>query len=77
MTLEKSLRLEALEALRAAKCDCGRAKRSGQSFCSRCYYSLPESTRKDLYLGWGGGYEEAWDEARDFLRQERRVGRSS
>lgn len=42
-------------------CRCGRAKRRGKTFCSKCYYALPEKLRDQLYQprGYTDTYREA------------------
>lgn len=46
---------------------CEKKKSKAQSFCSSCYYKLPEGMRKSLYRRFGDGYEEAYEEAIDEL----------
>jgi hypothetical protein len=52
---------------------CGARKRPNNGFCSKCYYSLPKSMQSDLWKRFGSGYEEAHEDARDWLEQERRA----
>ncbi|KKN46369.1 hypothetical protein LCGC14_0673450 [marine sediment metagenome] len=52
-TLEKIDRAfvrQAYQDLKSGKCfPCGRRKKSGQSLCKSCYFSLPPKTRNALY----------------------------
>ena len=54
--------------LLSAECECGRAKKSGNSFCNRCYKALPKYLQRRLYRRVGEGYEEAHGEARAILK---------
>ena len=72
MALSESPRAQALRDLEGPLCAaCGKAKMPKQSFCRPCYFSLPEDMRKALYRRFGSGYEEAYDDAKDWLIQER------
>lgn len=51
---------EAIEQLQSNDCRCGNEKKSGQSFCSWCYRSLPRAIRNALYNHIGCGYEQAY-----------------
>ena len=76
MALSESPRARALREFESTNCPvegCGAAKARGQSFCSRCYFSLPKEMRDALYQRFGSGYEEAHEDAREFLEQERRA----
>lgn len=48
---------------------CGGQKRKNQSFCPRCFIALPPKKRAALYLAFGDGYEDAFEEAVKFLRE--------
>ena len=41
-------------------CRCGNSKQTKQTFCRKCYYSLPPEMRRALYRRMGEGYEEAY-----------------
>jgi len=56
-----------IDELKSDKCQCGAPKLSMQSFCRRCFKSLPAQMRRDLYLVVGGGYQEAYDAALHYL----------
>lgn len=57
-----------LEQFKSEECLCGRTKKPRFSFCYRCYKALPGDMQKDLYQPFGNGYEEAFDEACQFLQ---------
>jgi predicted amidophosphoribosyltransferase len=48
--------------------NCGNAKRKKMSFCSKCYYKLPEEVRNNLYTAMSDGYAEIYDEAKELLK---------
>lgn len=48
-------------------CRCTRVKRKMNTFCSRCYYKLPQAMRSALYQKIGEGYEESYKSAVAFL----------
>jgi hypothetical protein len=52
---------------------CASPKRKANGFCSKCYYSLPEDMKKALWRRFGSGYEEAHEDARDWLQAEQRA----
>ena len=56
-----------ISELKSEECQCGEWKRSGMSFCYKCYVSLPRLVQKALYTSFGQGYEEAYDEAIKYL----------
>lgn len=49
--------------LMSNQCACGKAKKSGRSFCYGCFIALSRDLRQALYQRIGGGYEEAYEEA--------------
>ncbi len=51
----------------AETCECGRDKRSRNSFCRFCYNRLPPNMRHDLYKRVGAGYVESHLAARKYL----------
>jgi len=57
-----------LKELKGEECACGNYKKSGMSFCFNCYKNLPDDIQKDLYLRFGNGYEEAYEEAYGWLK---------
>jgi predicted amidophosphoribosyltransferase len=72
MALSESPQRQALRELGESVCAaCQSAKKPKQSFCPRCYYTLPEEMRTALYRRFGSGYESAYDDAKDWLRQEK------
>jgi len=50
---------------------CRGSKESRHSFCGRCYHALPKSMQSDLWRRFGHGYEQAFADAQDWLRQQR------
>jgi hypothetical protein len=58
-----------LAELRSNECQCGNYKKSGNSFCYNCYSSLPNDLQKSLYSRFGNGYEEAYEEAIEHLKE--------
>jgi hypothetical protein len=68
--ISRERRLEILESLGSTKCEgCGKAKKYKMSHCRACYFKLPPRLRKALYQGFGDGYEEAYEESLEFLRE--------
>jgi hypothetical protein len=51
-------------------CVCGAAKPRRNSFCRKCYFSLPAGLRNRLYRTVKDGYATYYDEAKDFLKYE-------
>jgi hypothetical protein len=49
---------------------CGKAKVRMNGFCSRCYFSLPKPIRNRLWNPFGEGYEQAHQEAREWLANQ-------
>lgn len=71
MPLSESANARALRELRGKVCPaCGKNKGTGKSFCSTCYYLLPQENRNALYRLFGDGYLEAYDAAIEFLKAE-------
>lgn len=68
-----SLIQQALQELDGTVCYCGAEKKKGQSFCKRCYFSLPKNMQRDLYKHISEGYAEIYDSAKDFLRIEANI----
>ena len=58
-----------LKELMGTDCRCGASKNSANTFCSKCYYRLPVEMRKGLFQRMGGGYEEAYAVAVEFLER--------
>jgi len=46
---------------------CAGVKRKASALCKACYYALPENLRAALWSRFGWGYEQAFDEAMQFL----------
>lgn len=58
---------ELVEELGGTKCQCGRSKKRANTFCSKCFYSLPKDQQRALYKRLGDGYEEAYATAMESL----------
>jgi len=56
-----------LDELRGTKCRCGSEKRSRETFCKCCYYTLPAEMRRALYRRFDEGYEQAYAAAAKVL----------
>jgi len=59
-----------LESFKSDECLCERPKKPRFSFCYRCYKALPLDQQRALYQAFGGGYEQAFDEACQYLQSE-------
>lgn len=68
MALSRSEEQDYLDELYGRQCFCGSRKKSSQTFCSNCYFRLPNDMRKALYRRFGHGYESAVDRAKEYLR---------
>lgn len=58
---------ELIDELSSTACRCGKNKRPRNTFCTGCYYSLPQPMPVALYHRVGQGYEEAYAAAAEFL----------
>lgn len=68
MTRER--RLKILQSLGSTACEgCNGTKKPKMSHCRKCYYVLPPKMRSALYKGFGEGYEEAYEESLNFLKE--------
>ena len=56
-----------IDELLSEECFCGRTKKSKMSLCYTCYKSLPKDKKQALYQRMGDGYEEAYDDAIEWL----------
>ncbi|MCK4718529.1 MAG: hypothetical protein KAT70_07655 [Thermoplasmata archaeon] len=56
-----------LNEFKSEECYCGKDKKTRTAFCYRCYESLPNDMKKGLWKSFGGGYEEAYDTALEWL----------
>lgn len=70
MPLTESPKLQAIRELDSEQCSCGNKKKPKQSFCNRCYYSLSRPMQLALYRRFGSGYEEAYQAAKNWLKEE-------
>lgn len=62
-----------LNELKAEECVCGGSKKRGFAFCYQCYKTLPVHLQRDLYRQIMHGFEEAYDESVEYLKDEGRV----
>ena len=62
-----------IQELRGEECACGRSKKSRFAFCYTCYKLLPADMAKDLWNYMGDGYEEAYDAAISWLKEDGRI----
>jgi hypothetical protein len=62
-----------IQELAGEECACGRSKKSRYSFCFTCYQLLPSDMQKDLWFYIGDGYEEAYDTAITWLKEDGRI----
>lgn len=76
MTLSESPKEQAMREFMGDVCSCGKPKKRGRSFCGRCYFTLPEPMRNTLFARFGRGYEENYEAAKDWLREEAKAGKA-
>lgn len=55
--------------LRSDSCRCERGKKVGQAVCMTCWKRLPKYMQAALYDRIGCGFEEAYDDAVQFLSE--------
>ena len=67
MSQDAALQHALIVELKSAVCRCGKKKASMNSFCYRCFTSLPRQLRTDLYKRVGQGYEESYEKAVEIL----------
>jgi hypothetical protein len=72
--LKREMKERAIKAMRAPKCVCGREKRFGICFCSGCWNALPGGLQRGLYRLIGVGFEQAYENARVWLRAAKGIG---
>jgi hypothetical protein len=65
----------AVHELAGVQCRCGRPKQPRQTFCRKCYYTLPRPQQRELYQRVGCGYEAAYIAAVNFLAHAGRMER--
>jgi predicted amidophosphoribosyltransferase len=67
--LSESLNAQALRELKETTCaGCGEPKKSGESFCRACYFSLTPKQRSSLYTLMSNGYAQIYDEIKSELK---------
>jgi hypothetical protein len=64
-----------LHELDGVQCRCASAKQKGQTFCRKCYYTLPAEMRATLYQRVGKGYEQAYVASVNLLAHQGRMQR--
>ena len=52
-----------IKELQSEECACDGPKKRGNSFCYKCFTSLPLNMQRDLYQNIWDGYGEAYDKA--------------
>jgi hypothetical protein len=67
---EKKDKLWYIREFRSNECTCGNTKRPGSAFCYTCFMKLPYTYRMATYQRMGEGYEEAYENAVEWLRKE-------
>lgn len=55
--------------LLSEECACGRIKKPWFAFCFKCYNSLPKDLQNGLFQKIGNGYNEAYDDAVEYLTE--------
>lgn len=58
-----------IREFRGNECTCGKTKRPGSAFCYTCFMKLPYTYRMATYQRMGEGYEEAYENAVQWLRE--------
>jgi DnaJ-class molecular chaperone len=62
------------ESLFSEECPCCKGQKvSAQTFCKRCYFTLPTAKRQALSRLIGEGYEKAFHDALGFLIERGRA----
>lgn len=62
--------IEAIEILKNNQCACGAGKLPRNAFCRDCFYTLPPTIRKALYVRIGVGFEQSYELAVRTLREK-------
>lgn len=68
MTMRESLAQEAARITADNRCSCGKKKFPGKPFCIECYFKLPARFKNSLKSGDSLEFATAFDEAREWLR---------
>jgi hypothetical protein len=58
-----------IREFRGNECTCGKTKKPGSAFCYTCFSKLPYTYRMATYQRMGEGYEEAYEDAVQWLRE--------
>lgn len=67
MTQEQKDRLWYVKEYKGNECACGKTKRERTAFCYPCFQQLPRTYQMALYQDIGAGYEEAYEDAVEWL----------
>ncbi len=57
-----------IDLLKSEECLCGRTKQARKAVCWSCWKALPQEHQKALYRRIGQGFEEAYEEAVQWLQ---------
>lgn len=68
MTQEQRDRIWYIKEFKSNECACGETKRPRSSFCHACFKALPSTYQHALYQKMGDGYEEAYENAIQWLK---------
>ena len=68
MSQEQRDRLWYIREFKGNECACGKTKRERTAFCFPCFKQLPRTYQMALYQDIGDGYEEAYEDAVEWLR---------
>jgi hypothetical protein len=70
MTQEQKDRIWYIKEYKGNECACGKTKRERTAFCYPCFQQLPRTYQMALYQDIGAGYEEAYEDAIQWLREQ-------
>lgn len=70
LSQEKRDKLWYIREFRSNECTCGNTKRPGSAFCYGCFMKLPYTYRMATYQRMGEGYEDAYENAVQWLREQ-------
>lgn len=58
-----------IREFKSNECVCGKTKKPGSAFCYSCFMKLPYTYRMATYQRMGDGYEEAYENSVEWLRE--------
>lgn len=70
MSQEQRDRIWYIKEFKGNECACGKTKRERTAFCLSCFKLLPQTYKTALYQDIGAGYEEAYEDAIQWLREQ-------